>query len=60
MEHLATVQEISVENFQEQRNVWKGFSVFQVVFLFFKATFDTSLRFSAPFLSKWNWFVRKW
>ena len=32
-EHLRTVQEISVENFQEQRNVLKGFSVFPVVFL---------------------------
>ena len=30
------------------------FSVFPVVFLFFKTTFDTSLRFSPPFLGKWN------
>ena len=58
MEHLTTVQKISVENFQEQRNVWKGFSVFPVVFLFFKSTLDTTLRFSRPFFGKWNWFVR--
>ena len=58
MEHLTTVQKISVENFQEQRNVWKGFSVFPVVFLVFKSTLDTTLRFSRPFFGKWNWFVR--
>ena len=37
----------------------KVFLFFPVVFLFFKATFDTSLRFSPPFLGKWNWFARK-
>ena len=34
------------------------FSFFRSVFLFFKATLDTSLRFSRPFFSKWNWFVQ--
>ena len=46
------------KNFQEQWNVWKGFSVFPVVFLVFKSTLDTTLRFSVPFFGKWNWFVR--
>ena len=58
MEHLTTVQEISVENFQEQENIRKGFPVFPVVFLFFKGAFDNSLRFSRPFFGKWNWFVQ--
>ena len=58
MEHLTTFQEISVENFQKQRNVWIGFSVFPVVFLFFKATLDTTLRFSRPSFGKSNWFVQ--
>ena len=35
----------------------KRFSVFPVVFLFFKATLDTTLRFSRPFFGKWFWFV---
>ena len=52
MEHLTTVQEISVENFLEQENVRKGFPVFPVVFLFFKGAFDNSLRFLRPFFGK--------
>ena len=61
MELLTTFRDVSVETLQEQRidrNVWKGFSVFPVVFLFFKATLDTTLRFSRPFFGKWNWFVQ--
>ena len=36
----------------------KVFLFFRSVFLFFKATLDTSLRFSRLFFSKWNWFVQ--
>ena len=36
----------------------KVFLFFRSVFLFFKATLDTSLRFLRPFFSKWNWFVQ--
>ena len=51
-DHLTTVQEIQWKISRSNGMAEKRFSVFPVVFLFFKATFDTILRISPPFLGK--------
>ena len=56
-----------LENFREQRNIWKGGPVFpdeifqtniRVTFVI-KRIFDTSFRPSRLFFGKWNWFVKQ-
>ena len=57
---------VPVENFREERNIWKGSPVFfrteyskqKFVFHLLKAIVDTSFRSSRSFFGECNWFVQ--